>query len=103
MGVALYALSRVNSSYVFAIVGAVGGVVVTLGMDFYRRTARLTQVRITVPQLSELTFVVNNDSPAGALAAFRGVSHQDFHPAIGGSSKLMGCQNASASSCGCAA
>ena len=61
-GLALYGLSQVNSSYAFAIGGAVLGVAVFLGMDLYRRTARLTEVRITVPQLSELTFVVNNDA-----------------------------------------
>jgi hypothetical protein len=62
MGIALYVLSRVNSSYAFAIIGACAGAVAALGVDFYKRTARLTEVRITVPQLSELTFVVNNDS-----------------------------------------
>lgn len=61
-GIALYGLSQINSSYAFAIAGATAGVLVALGIDIYKRTARLTEVRITVPQLSELTFVVNNDA-----------------------------------------
>ncbi|MET9255819.1 hypothetical protein [Streptomyces sp. NPDC003717] len=69
-GVALYGLSQVNSGYAFAIGGAVLGVFVVLGLDLYRRTARLTEVRITVPQLSELTFVVNNDAQQVAWQLF---------------------------------
>jgi hypothetical protein len=59
---ALYVINRVGSGYAIALVGAVLGAVVAMGADFYRRTARLTEVRITVPQLSELTFVVNDDT-----------------------------------------
>lgn len=69
-GISLYGLRQINSSYVFAIGGAVLGVVVALGMDVYGRTARLTEVRITVPQLSELTFVVNNDAQRVAWQLF---------------------------------
>lgn len=61
-GAVLYAVSRADRAYAFAIVGAIAGVALTLGVDLYRQTARLTEVRITVPQLSELTFVVNNDA-----------------------------------------
>ncbi|MGC5568280.1 hypothetical protein ACPYPG_36315 [Streptomyces sp. FR-108] len=69
-GIALYGLSQINSSYAFAIGGAAAGVLVALGIDIYRRTARLTEVRITVPQLSELTFVVNNDAQQVAWQLF---------------------------------
>ncbi|MFD3920541.1 hypothetical protein [Streptomyces sp. NPDC058595] len=69
-GVALHAISKADGSYAFAVVGAVVGVTVALAVQFYRSTARLTEVRITVPQLSELTFVVNNDAQQVAWQLF---------------------------------
>lgn len=59
---ALYLINKAGSGYAFVLVGTVVGSLVALAVDFYRRTARLTEVRITVPQLSELTFVVNDDA-----------------------------------------
>jgi hypothetical protein len=67
---ALYVLNRVGSGYAFVLVGTVLGALVALGADFYRRTARLTEVRISVPQLSELTFVVNDDTQQVAWQLF---------------------------------
>jgi hypothetical protein len=58
---ALYALDRAGNGYAFIVIGAAAGGLLAAGSDFYRRTARLTEVRISVPQLSELTFVVNDD------------------------------------------
>ncbi|MCI3221806.1 hypothetical protein [Streptomyces sp. NP-1717] len=69
-GVALHAISKADGSYAFAVIGAVVGVTVALATQFYRSTARLTEVRITVPQLSELTFVVNNDAQQVAWQLF---------------------------------
>lgn len=69
-GISLYGLRQLNSGYAFAIGGAIVGMGAALGMDLYRRTARLTEVRITVPQLSELTFVVNNDAQQVAWQLF---------------------------------
>jgi hypothetical protein len=57
----LYAIERAGRGYAVVVVGAVLGGLLALAADFYRRNARLTEVRITVPQLSELTFVVNDD------------------------------------------
>jgi hypothetical protein len=59
---ALYVLNTVGSGYAIVLVGTVLGGLVAMGADFYWRTARLTEVRITIPQLSELTFVVNDDT-----------------------------------------
>lgn len=70
VGIALYGLRQLDSSYAFGVGGAVLGVAATLGMDVYRRTATLTEVRITVPQLSELTFVVNNNDQQVAWQLF---------------------------------
>lgn len=62
LGLGVYSVSHANGTYLFAVTGGLTGVVVALGLDAYRRAGRLTEVRVTVPQLSELTFVVNNDS-----------------------------------------
>ncbi|WP_407561105.1 hypothetical protein [Streptomyces sp. 184] len=70
IGFALYGLRQIDSGYAFAIGGSLLGMAVAFFVDFYRRTARLTEVRITVPQLSELTFVVNNDSQQVAWQLF---------------------------------
>ncbi|MEU3187744.1 hypothetical protein ABZ707_26620 [Streptomyces sp. NPDC006923] len=59
---ALYTLNEAGSGYAFVLVGAVLGALTALGIDLYRRTARLTEVRISIPQFSELTFVVNDDA-----------------------------------------
>lgn len=57
----LYALGRAGNGYAFIAAGAAVGACLAFGADYYRRAARLTEVRIYVPQLSELTFVVNDD------------------------------------------
>lgn len=61
-GAALYGLNRIDSGYALTAVGAALGAIAAVGADFYRRTARLTEVRISVPQFSELTFVVNDET-----------------------------------------
>lgn len=66
----LYTLDRAGNGYAFTVVGAVVGACVAMGADFYRRAARLTEVRIFVPQLSELTFVVNDDKQQVAWQLF---------------------------------
>ncbi|MHB9857824.1 hypothetical protein [Streptomyces sp. YIM S03343] len=69
-GAVMYLLQRVGGFYVFIAVGAAVGTVALLAADFYRRTASLTEVRITVPQLSELTFVVNDHTRAVSWQLF---------------------------------
>ncbi|MEU6272217.1 hypothetical protein ABZ871_07305 [Streptomyces populi] len=69
-GVALFALRGVGGVYAFGSVGAALGVLLAVGADLYRRTANLTEVRITVPQLSELTFVVNDHTRAVSWQLF---------------------------------
>ncbi|WP_395359643.1 hypothetical protein ACHGLA_06145 [Streptomyces sp. YH02] len=62
VGLALFSLTQVTSRSLFAVTGAVVAVVALLASEWYRRSARLTEVKVTIPQLSELTFAVNNDS-----------------------------------------
>lgn len=69
-GAVLFGLQRAGGLYAFVAVGAVVGAVALLAADFYRRTASLTEVRITVPQLSELTFVVNDHTRAVSWQLF---------------------------------
>ncbi|CAL9278960.1 MULTISPECIES: hypothetical protein [Streptomyces] len=70
VGVCVYAISRTGGTFLFAITGGLAGALVAFGLDVYRRSARLTEVRVTVPQLSELTFVVNNDARQVAWQLF---------------------------------
>jgi hypothetical protein len=70
IGLCVYVISRTGGTYLFAVTGGLAGALVAVGLDVYRRTARLTEVRVTVPQLSELTFVVNNDARQVAWQLF---------------------------------
>src|SRR5690348_11952809 len=70
IGLCVYAISRTGGTSLFAVTGALTGVLVAVGLDAYRRSARLTEVKVTVPHISELTFVVNNDSRQVAWQLF---------------------------------
>lgn len=67
---AAYALSRAGAVYAFEGAGLLAGAAAGLGLDAYRRSVRLTEVRISVPQLSELTFVVNDTTQQVAWQLF---------------------------------
>ncbi|MEU9331730.1 hypothetical protein AB0D49_01015 [Streptomyces sp. NPDC048290] len=69
-GAGVYALVQVGGVLVFAVVGAAVAVLAVLGAQTYRRSARLTEVKVTVPQLSELTFVVDDDAQRVAWQLF---------------------------------
>jgi len=59
---ALHLLHTAGREYTITVGGVVVGALLTGAADFYRRTVRLTEIRVSVPQLSELTFVVNDDA-----------------------------------------
>jgi hypothetical protein len=61
VGLIVFAISRVTGRNLYIIIGAAAGAVIALILQQYRRMARLTEVKITVPQVSELRFVVNNE------------------------------------------
>lgn len=69
-GLVLFSLTQVTSRSLFVITGAVAGALAVLVVQWYQRTARLTEVKVSVPQLSELTFAVNNDSRQVAWQMF---------------------------------
>ncbi|MDF5752182.1 hypothetical protein [Spongiactinospora sp. TRM90649] len=70
VGLGVFAIGRTSGFLLFAITGALAGALVAGGLDAYRRSARLAEVKVTLPQLSELTFVVNNDSRQVAWQLF---------------------------------
>ncbi|MFG3041481.1 hypothetical protein ACGFYZ_31715 [Streptomyces sp. NPDC048330] len=69
-GLAVFSLTEITSRNLFVITGAVAGAVAVLLVQWYQRAAQLTEVKVTVPQLSELTFAVNNDARQVAWQMF---------------------------------
>jgi hypothetical protein len=62
IGLVVFTVARITGRNLYVIVGGVAGVGVALVLQQYWRTAQLTEVTITVPQVSELKFVVNNEA-----------------------------------------
>lgn len=62
IGLGVYALTRIGGLTLYITTGALAGAAAALATQLYTRAAQLTEVRITVPQFSELTFVVNDES-----------------------------------------
>jgi hypothetical protein len=61
-GLATFTVSRVTGRNLYIIIGGIAGAAAVLVLQRLWRTAQLTEVKVTVPQVSELTFVVNNDA-----------------------------------------
>lgn len=61
-GLIVFSITRITGRNLFLITGGIAGAAAILVLQIYWRTARLSEVKITVPQVSELTFVVNNDA-----------------------------------------
>lgn len=70
VGVAAHALTQISGRNLFLVTGALAGMAAVLVSQVYNRAARLTEVKVTVPQISELTFVVNNESRQVAWKLF---------------------------------
>lgn len=70
VGLVVFNLTRVTGRNLFVITGGIAGLVVAFMLQLYRRAARLTEVKVTIPQFSELTFVVNNDARQVAWTLF---------------------------------
>lgn len=62
LGLLVFTISRVTGRNLYIIVGAIAGVAAALAARRYWGAARLTELTITVPQVSELKFVVNDES-----------------------------------------
>ncbi|MEU6776581.1 hypothetical protein [Streptomyces sp. NPDC046759] len=69
-GLVVFGVTRLSGRNLFVVTGAFAGAVSVLAFQVYGRAARLTEVRVSVPQLSELTFVVNNEAKQVAWRLF---------------------------------
>jgi hypothetical protein len=74
LGVLAYLLRGVGGFPLYLLVGVLAGVVVAVLVHIYMRSVRLTEITVNVPQLSQLTFVVNNDAKRTAWEIFIEVS-----------------------------
>ncbi|MEU6370979.1 hypothetical protein ABZ876_36100 [Streptomyces sp. NPDC046931] len=61
-GLAVFSVTRVSGRNLFLITGGLAGALAVVILQVYGRAARLSEVTVRVPQISELTFVVNNDA-----------------------------------------
>jgi hypothetical protein len=61
-GLVIFTVTQVTGRSLYIIIGAAAGPAVALISQWYWQTAKLTEVTIAVPQVSELKFVVNNDA-----------------------------------------
>lgn len=62
VGLAVFTVSHLTGRNLYLIIGAIAGVAAALGLQRYWGAAQLTELTITVPQVSELKFVVNNEA-----------------------------------------
>ncbi|MBQ0984105.1 hypothetical protein KBZ10_06115 [Streptomyces sp. F63] len=69
-GLVVFGVTQLSGRNLFVVTGAFAGAVSVLAFQVYGRAARLTEVRVAVPQLSELTFVVNNEAKQVAWRLF---------------------------------
>lgn len=70
VGVAFYYARQLQGVGLFLLTGAVAGAVAAVVEHGYRQNAQLTEVVVTVPQLSELRFVVTKDTKKVAWKLF---------------------------------
>lgn len=61
-GLIVFTIAQVTGRNLYIIIGAVAGAAAIFVLQQYWQAAQLTEVKITVPQVSELKFVVNNDA-----------------------------------------
>jgi hypothetical protein len=70
VGLVVFQASQTSGYALFALAGATAGVAASLVAVEYTRAARLSEIKVIVPQLSELTFVVTRDSQVVAWRLF---------------------------------
>ena len=69
-GLIVFTVSRITGRNLFMLTGCVAGIIAVIVLQFYRSSAHLTEVKVTIPQFSELTFVVNNEARQVAWKLF---------------------------------
>lgn len=70
VGSGVYWADRLKEPGLLILVGAVGGGLVAVVTQFYSNTVRLTDIKVTVPQFSEMHFAVTKDSQQVAWKLF---------------------------------
>jgi hypothetical protein len=70
IGSTVYWADRLKEPGLIILVGAVGGGLVAGVSQFYSNTVRLTDIKVTVPQFSEMHFAVTKDSQQVAWKLF---------------------------------
>lgn len=87
VGLAVYWGSRLSGAGLFALCGTVAGGVAALVFSAYARTARLTELKVSIPHLSDLTFAVTPSNEGVAWQLFvesaTRISSQPLDPATG--------------------
>jgi hypothetical protein len=61
-GLGIFAVSRLTGALLYTLVGALVGLAAAVALRPYAGRARLSSLKITVPHVSELTFVVDDDA-----------------------------------------
>lgn len=74
LGLAAYLLRGIGGFPLYVLVGVLAGVAVAGLFQLYVRSVSLTEIKVNVPQVSQLTFVVNNDAQRTAWEMFVEVS-----------------------------
>ncbi|MFJ5938363.1 hypothetical protein [Streptomyces sp. NPDC093071] len=69
VGIAAYSISQTGGQSLSVVVGGLAGVAIVLGAEFYRRSAQLTEVQLTLPG-SVMVFAANTDMRQAALRMF---------------------------------
>ena len=70
IGLVVYQASQLDGLALFILAGATAGGVAALVVHGYAATARLTSVTVTIPQLSEMQFVMSRDTKQVAWKLF---------------------------------
>jgi hypothetical protein len=74
VGLAIHSVVNLKGSILFFVVGIAAGLAVAILAQIYVRSVSLTEIKVYVPQISELTFVVNSDARRTAWELFVEVS-----------------------------
>src|SRR5690348_5444232 len=61
IGFLVFTISQLTGRNLYIILGGLAGAALAILLQRYWRRVQLTEVKITIPQVSELTFVVNNE------------------------------------------
>jgi hypothetical protein len=74
LGLFIYLVRGIDGYPLYLVVGVTAGVAMAGLVHLYMRSVSLTEIKVNVPQLSQLTFVVNNDAKRTAWEIFIEVS-----------------------------